>query len=48
MEQLEALFLGIARERGGMTWQDIAFGLGLGSTQAARQRYERLVRRTGG
>eukprot|EP01133_Synstelium_polycarpum_P024325 gene24325-29180_t len=47
MEQLEALFLGIARERG-MTWQDIAFGLGLGSTQAARQRYERLVRRTGG
>ncbi|TCN50103.1 hypothetical protein EV641_11384 [Rhodococcus sp. SMB37] len=46
VDQLEALILGIARERG-MTWQDIAFGLGLGSTQAARQRYERLVKRTG-
>ena len=46
MDQLEALFLGIARQRG-RTWQQIAFGLGLGSTQAARQRYERLVARTG-
>ncbi|AVP70653.1 DNA-binding protein [Prescottella equi] len=45
MDQLEALFLGIARQRG-MTWREIAFGLGLGSTQAARQRYERLVERT--
>ncbi|MCK0090721.1 DNA-binding protein [Rhodococcus sp. HNM0563] len=45
MDQLEALVLRIARERG-MTWQDIAFGLGLGSTQAARQRYERLLKRT--
>ncbi|QTJ66071.1 DNA-binding protein [Rhodococcus sp. ZPP] len=44
MDQLEALFLGVARQRG-MTWQEIAFGLGLGSTQAARQRYERLVSR---
>lgn len=44
MDQLEALFLGVARQRG-MTWQEIAFGLGLGSTQAARQRYERLVKR---
>ncbi|AHD21307.1 DNA-binding protein [Rhodococcus pyridinivorans SB3094] len=44
MDQLEALILRIARERG-MTWQEIAFGLGLGSTQAARQRYERLVKR---
>nr|BFE81479.1 hypothetical protein GCM10020093_040800 [Planobispora longispora] len=28
-----------------MTWQEIAFGLGLGSPQAARQRYERLIGR---
>jgi hypothetical protein len=28
----------------GMTWQELAFGLGL--TQAARQRYERLHLRT--
>ncbi|MFD4367344.1 DNA-binding protein [Rhodococcus sp. NPDC058521] len=45
MDQLEALLLGVARQRG-MTWKDIAFGLGLGSTQAARQRYERLATRT--
>ncbi|MGF7121851.1 DNA-binding protein [Rhodococcus sp. TAF43] len=45
MDQLEALLLDIARQRG-MTWQEIAFGLGLGSTQAARQRYDRLVKRT--
>ncbi|QCQ92951.1 DNA-binding protein [Rhodococcus sp. SGAir0479] len=44
MDQLEALVLELAR-RNGMTWQEIAFGLGLGSTQAARQRYERLVKR---
>lgn len=44
MDQLEALVLDIARSHG-MTWQDIAFGLGLGSTQAARQRYDRLVKR---
>ena len=31
----------IARGQG-MTWQELAFGLGLGSAQAARQRYERL------
>jgi hypothetical protein len=30
----------------GMTWQELAFGLGLGSAQAARQRYERLHLRT--
>jgi hypothetical protein len=29
-----------------MTWQELAFGLGLGSAQAARQRYERLHLRT--
>lgn len=45
MDQLEALLLKIARDRG-MTWQQIAFGLGLGSTQAARQRYERLTKRS--
>ena len=28
-----------------MTWQEIAFGLGLGTPQAARQRYERLASR---
>lgn len=30
----------------GMTWQEIAFGLGLGTAQAARQRCERLADRT--
>lgn len=29
-----------------MTWQELAFALGLGSAQAARQRYERLAHRT--
>ncbi|GIH97054.1 DNA-binding protein [Planobispora siamensis] len=43
---LEAGLLEMARGRG-MTWQEIAFGLGLGSPQAARQRYERLTGRTG-
>ncbi|NLU82240.1 DNA-binding protein [Rhodococcus sp. HNM0569] len=46
-DQLEAVFLESARARG-MTWQHIAFGLGLGSPQAARQRYERLVTRVRG
>lgn len=45
VEQLEASLLLIARGQG-MTWQELAFGLGLGSAQAARQRYERLTRRT--
>jgi hypothetical protein len=45
MDQLEASLLIIARAEG-MTWQELAFGLGLGSAQAARQRYERLVLRT--
>jgi len=44
IDQLEASLLMIARGRG-MTWQELAFGLGLGSAQAARQRYERLNRR---
>lgn len=45
MDELEAGLLQMARGRG-MTWPDIAFGLGLGTPQAARQRYERLVGRT--
>jgi hypothetical protein len=44
MDALEASLLLMARGRG-LTWQDIAFGLGLGSAQAARQRYERLASR---
>ena len=44
IDQLEASLLIIARGQG-MTWQELAFGLGLGSAQAARQRYERLSRR---
>ncbi|WP_049558371.1 hypothetical protein [Nonomuraea sp. SBT364] len=44
-DDLEAGLLQMARGRG-MTWQEIAFGLGLGTPQAARQRYERLAGRT--
>jgi len=45
VDQIEASLLLIARGQG-MTWQELAFALGLGSAQAARQRYERLARRT--
>ncbi|MFD3733371.1 DNA-binding protein [Streptomyces sp. NPDC058632] len=45
LDELETGLLQMARGRG-MTWQDIAFGLGLGTPQAARQRYERLAGRT--
>nr|BFD87661.1 hypothetical protein StreXyl84_70620 [Streptomyces sp. Xyl84] len=45
MDELEAGLLAMARGRG-MTWPEIAFGLGLATPQAARQRYERLVSRT--
>ncbi len=45
IDELEASLLIIARGQG-MTWQELAFWLGLGSAQAARQRYERLARRT--
>jgi hypothetical protein len=45
MDELETGLLQMARGRG-MTWQEIAFGLGLGTPQAARQRYERLAERT--
>ncbi|MFC7329417.1 DNA-binding protein [Marinactinospora rubrisoli] len=44
VDALESGLLQMARGRG-MTWQEIAFGLGLGSPQAARQRYERLTGR---
>ncbi|WP_067144292.1 DNA-binding protein [Microtetraspora malaysiensis] len=44
MDQMEASLLLMARGRG-LTWQEIAFGLGLGSAQAAQQRYERLAGR---
>ncbi|MFH8615259.1 DNA-binding protein [Streptomyces sp. NPDC017979] len=44
LDELETGLLQMARGRG-MTWQDIAFGLGLGTPQAARQRYERLSAR---
>jgi hypothetical protein len=45
IDELEASLLLIARGQG-MTWQELAFWLGLGSAQAARQRYERLALRT--
>ena len=45
VDELEASLLIIARAQG-MTWQQLAFWMGLGSAQAARQRYERLAART--
>ncbi|MGC5019445.1 DNA-binding protein [Micromonospora sp. DT47] len=45
LDALEAGLLALARARG-LTWQAIAFGLGLGSAQAAQQRSERLSART--
>ena len=45
IDQLEAGLMQMARGRG-MTWADLAHGLGLGSAQAAQQRYERLRGRT--
>jgi len=45
LDELETGLLQMARGRG-MTWPEIAFGLGLGTPQAARQRYERLASRT--
>ncbi|MQY10830.1 hypothetical protein SRB5_09430 [Streptomyces sp. RB5] len=45
MDELETGLLQMAHGRG-MTWQEIAFGLGLSTPQAARQRYERLASRT--
>jgi hypothetical protein len=45
VDQLEESLLLMARGQG-MTWQQMAYWLGLGSAQAARQRYQRLTRRT--
>ncbi|NYI98480.1 DNA-binding protein [Streptomonospora nanhaiensis] len=45
IDALESGLLTMARGRE-MTWQEIAFGLGLGTPQAARQRHERLSTRT--
>jgi hypothetical protein len=45
VDQWEAGLMQMARGRG-MTWSDLAHGLGLGSAQAAQQRYERLRGRT--
>ncbi|WP_344465726.1 DNA-binding protein [Kitasatospora kazusensis] len=45
LDELETGLLRMARGRG-MTWQEVAFGLGLSSPQAARQRHERLAERT--
>ncbi|MFC4017994.1 DNA-binding protein [Micromonospora sp. GCM10011542] len=46
LDALEAGLLTLARDRG-LTWQSIAHGLGLGSAQAAQQRYERIIARSG-
>ncbi|MGW0507298.1 DNA-binding protein [Micromonospora sp. NPDC003241] len=45
IDTMEAGLLDLARSRG-LTWQSIGHGLGLGSAQAARQRYDRLAART--
>ena len=45
LDATELQLLKTARGRG-MTWQDIAFALGLNTPQAARQRYDRLEART--
>ena len=45
VDELEIGLLEMARGRG-MTWQQIAFHMGLGSAQAARQRHQRLSART--
>ena len=45
LDSTELALLKIARISG-MTWQDIAFGLGLNTPQAAKQRYERLETRS--
>jgi hypothetical protein len=45
LDATELQLLRAARSRG-LTWQDIAFSLGLKTPQAARQRFERLAART--
>ncbi|MFI5931027.1 DNA-binding protein [Actinoplanes sp. NPDC051494] len=46
LNAIELDLITASRSRG-MTWQDIAFGLGLNTPQAAKQRYERLEARSG-
>jgi hypothetical protein len=46
LDEVELALLIAARGRA-MTWQDVAFGLGLATAQAAQQRYERLQARAG-
>ena len=45
LDELELALLRMARGEG-MTWAQIAFGLGMGSAQAAQQRHDRLAART--
>ncbi|MEV6849931.1 DNA-binding protein [Actinoplanes sp. NPDC051411] len=45
LDSTELHLLKTARNRG-MTWQEIAFSLGLNTPQAARQRFERLESRS--
>ncbi|MGN9812925.1 DNA-binding protein [Micromonospora sp. BQ11] len=45
VDAMEAGLIDLARSRG-LTWQAVAYGLGLGSAQAAKQRHERLSART--
>lgn len=45
LDQIEAALLFAARAAG-VTWADVAAALGLGSAQAAQQRFERVVART--
>lgn len=47
LDNVELALLTACRGRG-MTWQDIAFGLGLATAQAGKQRYDRLRSRTEG
>jgi len=47
IDSSESVLLQRARNAG-LTWQQIAVALGVGSPQAARQRYERLTRRAAG
>lgn len=45
LDTLETGLLDLARNRG-LTWQSIAYGLGLNTAQAAKQRYDRVAGRT--
>lgn len=47
LDELELSLILVARQRE-MTWSQIAFALGLGSSQAAQQRHDRLAARQDG